>query len=102
MVAQFQYRESKPQFAGGNFPLSEFSQDVAKDAVHITEATEPGFIKIVLSKLKGVARKIVRDKRFNRVNNLMTQLTKRWTSGTRVIKWRDLCREWCKLNLIDT
>ena len=65
-----------PQFDGKNPPLKEFLQDIANGAVYITESTEPGFIKVVLSKLKGVARESVRDKRFNRVNDLMAHLKK--------------------------
>ena len=67
-----------PQFDGKNPPLKEFLQDIANGAVYITESTEPGFIKVVLSKLKGVARESVRDKRFNRVNDLMAHLKKRF------------------------
>ena len=47
------------QFDGKNPPLKEFLQDVANGAVYITEAKESGFIKVVLSKLKGVARESV-------------------------------------------
>ena len=50
-----------PQFDGKNPPLKEFLQDVANGAVYITEATEPGFIKVVLSNLKGVVRESVRQ-----------------------------------------
>ena len=56
------------QFDGKNPPLKEFLQDIENGAVYVTESTEPSFIKVVLSKLKGVARESVRDKRFNRVN----------------------------------
>ena len=51
-------------------------QDVANGVVYITEVTEPGFIKVVLSKLKEVAGENVRDKWFNRVNDLMAHLKK--------------------------
>ena len=44
-----------PQFDGKNPPLKEFLQDIANGAACITESTESGFIKVVLSKLKGVA-----------------------------------------------
>ena len=37
-----------PQFDGKNSPLKEFLQDEANGATYITEATEPGFIKVVL------------------------------------------------------
>ena len=63
-----------PQFDGKNPPLMEFLQDVANGTVYITKAREPGFIKVVLSKLKCVARESIRDKRFNRINNLMAHL----------------------------
>ena len=45
----------------------------------MTEATEPGFIKDVLSKLKEVVRESIRDKWFNRVNDLMAHLKKGFT-----------------------
>ena len=51
-----------PQFDGKNPPPKDFLQDVANGAVFVTDATEPGFIKAVLAKLKGVARESVRDK----------------------------------------
>ena len=66
------------QFDGKNPPLKEFLQDVANGAVYITEATEQSFIKVVSSKLKGVARKSVINKRFNRVNDLMAHIKKRF------------------------
>ena len=47
-----------PQFDGKNPPLKKFSQEVANGPVCITEATESGFIKVVLRKLKGVLREI--------------------------------------------
>ena len=59
-------------------PILIFLQDVTNGAVYITEATEPGFIKVVLSELKGVARENDRDKRFNRGNDLMAYLKKRF------------------------
>ena len=65
-----------PQFDGKNPPLKEFLQDIANDAVYIMESTELAFIKVVLSKVKGVARKSIRDKRFNWVNDLMAHLKK--------------------------
>ena len=68
-----------PKFDGKNPPLKEFLQDIANGAVYITESTEPGFIKVLLSKLESVARESVRDKRFNRLNDLMAHLKKRST-----------------------
>ena len=66
-----------PDFNGRTPPLKEFLQDVSNGAVFVTRTTEPIFIKAVLSKLKGVARESVRDKRFQTINELMTHLKKR-------------------------
>ena len=68
-----------PQFDGKNPPLKEFLQDVPNRAVFVTDVTEPGFIKAVLAKLKGVARESVRDKQFSRVEDLIAHLKKRFT-----------------------
>ena len=65
-----------PQFDGKNPPLKEFLQDIANGAVFVTDITEPGFIKAVLAKLKGVARESVRDKQFSRVKDLIAHLKK--------------------------
>lgn len=51
---------------------------VCNGAVFITPATEPMFIKAVLSKLKGVARESVRDKQFLTINELIAHLKKRF------------------------
>ena len=65
-----------PDFIGRTPPLKEFLQDVSNGAVFVTRTTEPIFIKAVLSKLKGVPRESVRDKRFQTINELMTPLKK--------------------------
>ena len=67
-----------PDFNGRTPPLKEFLQDVSNGAVFVIRTTEPIFIKAVLSKLKGVARESVRDKRFQTINELMTHLKKRF------------------------
>ena len=56
-----------PHFDGKNPPLKDFLQDVSNGAVFVTDATETGFIKAVLDKLRGVARDSVRDKQFSKV-----------------------------------
>lgn len=70
-----------PFFDGRNPPLKEFLQDVANGGVFVTDATEPGFIRAVLSKLKGAARESVRDKQFEGINDLVKHLKKRFASS---------------------
>ena len=69
---------SIPDFNGKASQLKDFLQDVKNGAVFVTEATEPMFIKAVLSKLKGIARDSVRDKTFATVNELCEHLVKRF------------------------
>ncbi|XP_051161523.1 uncharacterized protein LOC127281712 [Leptopilina boulardi] len=69
-----------PVFDGRNPPLKEFLQDVANGAAFLTENSEPGFINAVLSKLKGAARECVRDRRFQRLDELVSHLKKRFAS----------------------
>ena len=66
------------QFDGKNPPLKDFLQDVANGAVFVTDAAEPGFIKAVLAKLKGVSRESVRDKQFSKIKKLIAHLKKRF------------------------
>ena len=75
-----------PQFNGKNPPLKEFLQDISNGAIFVTEVTKPGFTKAVAAKLKGVARKIVRDKLFSRVKDLIAHLKKRFAS-TKKYQW---------------
>ena len=75
-----------PHFDGKNPPLKDFLQDVSNGAVFVTDATEPGFIKAVLLKLRGVARESVRDKQFSKVKDLITHLKKRFTP-TKKYQW---------------
>ncbi|XP_043461938.1 uncharacterized protein LOC122498320 [Leptopilina heterotoma] len=70
-----------PCFDGRSPPLKEFLQDVANGAVFINEQTEPGFIKAILSKLKGAARESVRDKQFLTTQELINHLTKRFATS---------------------
>ena len=42
--------------------------------MYITSANEPGFIKVVLRKLKGPARESAKDKRFDRMSELIAYL----------------------------
>lgn len=69
-----------PCFNGKDPPLREFLQDVTNGAVYMTPTTEAGFIKAVLSKLKGPARESVRDKQFNTLNELTTHLKRRFST----------------------
>ena len=69
---------SIPDFNGKTPQLKDFLQDVKNGAVFVTQATEPMFIKAVLSKLKGIARDSVRDKTFAAVNELCEHLVKRF------------------------
>ena len=62
-----------PQFDGKNPPLKELLQDISNGAVFVIEASELGFIKAVLAKLKGVC-----DKLFSRVKDLIAHLKKRF------------------------
>ena len=75
-----------PQFVGKNPPLKEFLQDVENGAVFVTDVTEPGFIKTVLAKPKGVARESVREKQFSRVKDLIAHLKKRF-APTKKYQW---------------
>ena len=75
-----------PQFDGKNPPLKEFLQDISNRAVFVTEVTEPGFIKAVLARLKGVARESVRDKQFSKVKDLIAHLKKRF-APTKKYQW---------------
>ena len=67
-----------PDFNGRTPPLKEFLQDVSNGAVFVTRTTKPILINAVLSKLKGIARESVRDKRFQTIDELMTHLKKRF------------------------
>ena len=52
-------------------------------AVFVTDATELGFIKAVLTKLRGVTRESVRDKQFSKVKDLIAHLKKKFASPTK-------------------
>ena len=67
-----------PHFDGKNPPLKDFLQDVSNGAVFVTDATEPGFIKAALAKLRGVASESVRGKQFSKVKDLIAHLKKRF------------------------
>lgn len=75
-----------PHFDGKNPSLNEFLQDVLNGAVFISENSESAFIKAVLGKLKGPARESVRDKTFDRLDDLITHLKKRFAS-TKKYQW---------------
>ena len=72
-----------PQFDGKNPPLKEV---VANGAVFVTDATEPGFIKAVLAKLKGIARESVPDKQFSKIKELIAHLKKIY-APTKKYQW---------------
>ena len=75
-----------PQFYGKNPLLKYFLRDVANGAVFVTDATESGFIKAVLAKLKGVARESVPDKQFSKITDLIAHLKKRF-APTKKYQW---------------
>ena len=59
--------------------LKEFLQDATNDAVYVTKSTEPGFMNIILSKLKGTASASDCDKEFRNLQELIPHLKKRFT-----------------------
>ena len=75
-----------PHIDGKNPPLKDFLQDVSNDAVFVTYATEPGFIKAVLAKFRGVARESVSDKQFSKVKDLIAHFKKRF-APTKMYQW---------------
>ena len=75
-----------PQSDGKDPHLKDFVQDVTNGAVFVTDAAEPGFIKAVLAKLKGVSRESVRDKQFSIVKELIAHLKKRF-APTKKYQW---------------
>ena len=75
-----------PHCDGKNPPLKDFLQDVSNGALFVTDATEPGFIKEVLVKLRDVAPESVRDKQFSKVKDLIAHLKKRF-APTKKYQW---------------
>ena len=58
--------------------LKEFLQDVVNGVVYVTESTEPAFIIIIPSKLKGTARKSIHDKKLRNIQGFISRLKKRF------------------------
>ena len=75
-----------PTFNSRTPALKEFLQVVANGVVCVTESTEPAFIKIILSKLKGTARESVRDKEFRNLQEVISHLKKRF-APTKKYQW---------------
>lgn len=70
-----------PLFDGRQPPLKDFLQEIENSAAFIPEVSEPGFLKAVLSKLRGAARNSVRGLRFDNINGLVEHLRKRFASS---------------------